>query len=305
MGELAAGALLDGDLGEAVAQAPVDGGRGERHIEGHAIVMGGQRLQICADLIGDIAGGGGAVGADDAEIDHAMLHEMAADIVGDDGMGDAVVLQLPGGERGALVARPRLVDPDMDRQAALEGEIDRRRGGAPIHGREPAGIAMGQDLDRLALAPCRRGLDQRQPGLADGPVDRHILLGDRRRLAIGQRRALGRPAVAQGVLHAVQRPAQIDRGGPCRGQQLMGRLHRRVARIGAGRQRHAIGGGRPDQRRAAHLHVADGAGGVVDIAQGQGLEGMGQARLVDDADGPAVGLDPDGAMGNAADLHIA
>ena len=93
---------------------PVDGRGGQRDIERHAIVVRRERLQIGADLVATSPVRGDAVGADDREIDHAVLHQMAAGIVGDHGVRHAVLAELPGGERGALVARPRLVDPDMD-----------------------------------------------------------------------------------------------------------------------------------------------------------------------------------------------
>ena len=88
--------------------------KGSATIERHVVVAGGERLEIGADLVGDVAGRGDAVGADDAEIDELLLHEMAAGIVGDDGMRHAVRAELEGGERGALIARPRLVHPHMD-----------------------------------------------------------------------------------------------------------------------------------------------------------------------------------------------
>src|SRR5215468_4275997 len=60
---LVAAALLDGN-GAAILDAPVDGGEGERHEEGNVIVPRGERLQIGADLVGDVAGRRGAVGTD-------------------------------------------------------------------------------------------------------------------------------------------------------------------------------------------------------------------------------------------------
>ena len=62
----------------------------------------------------------------------------------------AVLGQLPRRQAGALVARPRLVDPDMDRHTLVMRQIDRRGGGADIDGGEPAGIAMGEDVHALA-----------------------------------------------------------------------------------------------------------------------------------------------------------
>ena len=72
-------------------------------------------------------------------------------------------------------------------------------------------------------------------------------------------------------------------------------LERLVGRVGAQRQADAVGRRRPDQRRAAHLHGRDGARGVVERRQPDGGEAMRQQGLVDHADRPAVGLQPDAA----------
>ena len=142
--------LLDRDLLHAVAHRPVDGRGGQGDIEGHGVVLRRERLQIGADLVADVAIGGGAVRADDHHVDEAALHQVAAGVVDDERMGRAMVDEFPGGERGALVARARFVDIDVDRKALLHGAIDRGGGGAVIDRREPAGVAMGEDVDRLA-----------------------------------------------------------------------------------------------------------------------------------------------------------
>ena len=43
-----------------------------------------QRLQIRPDFVADVAIGGDPVGADDGEVDHAVLHQMTASVIGDD-----------------------------------------------------------------------------------------------------------------------------------------------------------------------------------------------------------------------------
>ena len=121
---LAGRALLDRDLFDAIVDTKVDGRRRQRDIERHAVVVCRQRLQIGPDLVADVAIGGDAIGADDRQIDHAVLHQMAAGVVGDHGVRHAVMTELPGGERGALIARARLVDPDMDRNAAIMRLVD-------------------------------------------------------------------------------------------------------------------------------------------------------------------------------------
>ena len=164
---------------DAVIDTKVDGRRRQRNIERHAIVVRGERLQIGSDLVADVAIGGHPVGSDDGEIDHAMLHQMAAGVVGDHRVRHAVMAEFPGGQRSALIARPGLVDPDVDGEAAIMRQIDRRRRRAPIDGRKPAGVAMGQDIDGFARLLGRGDrFDQRQAVPADIPVDRDIFFGD-------------------------------------------------------------------------------------------------------------------------------
>ena len=73
-------------------------GDGKRHIEGNAVVEGGERLEIGADFVADIAACSGPVSAGDAEIDLPVLHQVTAHIIDDNRMRDAVAVQLPGGQ---------------------------------------------------------------------------------------------------------------------------------------------------------------------------------------------------------------
>jgi hypothetical protein len=84
----------------------------------NAVVGAGQRLEIGADLVGDVAVGGDAVGADDHRVDLALAHQDAGGVVGDQGVRHAVLGQFPGGEQ-ALVARPGFGYPDMHRHAGI------------------------------------------------------------------------------------------------------------------------------------------------------------------------------------------
>ena len=58
-----------------------------------------------------------------------------------------------------LVARPGLVDPDVDRQSGVVSHIDRRQRRAPVDRREPAGIAVSQYIDLLAVFTTADCLD--------------------------------------------------------------------------------------------------------------------------------------------------
>src|SRR5207302_411086 len=83
----------------------------------------------------------------------------AAGVVGDDGMGHAVRAELVGGERGALIARPRLVHPHVDVDAGVVRHVYGGQRRAPIDAGEPARVAMGEHVDASAFAP-RRALEE-------------------------------------------------------------------------------------------------------------------------------------------------
>ena len=179
--------------------------------------MRGERLEVSADLVADVAICGHTIGADDHEVDHPVLHQMTAGAIGDHGMRHAVMTELPRRERGALIARAGLVDPNMDGMAAVVRQIDRSSGRAPIHRRQPAGIAMGQHVDALTGLLSRRDrLDQRKAVMADTLVDRDVFFGDLARARIGCRGPLRRRQMPQHRAHFIERPFQVDRRRPRR-----------------------------------------------------------------------------------------
>ena len=263
--------------------------------------MRGQSLEVGADLVGGVPRARHPVRADDREVHLAVLHQVPAGIVADDGVRHAVLAQLPRGECRTLVARTGLVHPDVQVEPGIMSGVDRRQRGAPIDGREPAGVAMREDVEALAVLG---GLMQdRGAMLADGAVLRHILIGDGGGFDIGCGCAVRRARVAQPGQHAVQRPAQVDGGGPGGGEGECGLLHRVRARVGAERQRQAMRGGGTDQRRAADLHGADGLSDLIQGGEVQDVEGPGQAGLIDDVHGPAIRIEPDGPERRAVDVH--
>jgi hypothetical protein len=205
---------------------------------------------------------------------------------------------------GALVARARLVDPDMERDALIVRHVDRRQGGAEIDRREPARVAMGQHLHRRARLLVRgHGSDELCAMAADRLVDGDVFVANLGRAAIGGGHAFLPRTVAHGGHHLVERPFEVDGGGSRGEKRGAGALERLIGGILAQRQRDPIGRRRPDQRRAAHLHGRDRARHVRKRGQAKGREPMRKRRLVDDADRSAVGLDPDGARMFAIDLH--
>ena len=73
------------------------------------------RQRICADLVGDVAVGGDAIGADDHEVDVARAHQRRGRAVGDEGGVDAQPFQLEHREAGTLQQGTSLVDPHAGR----------------------------------------------------------------------------------------------------------------------------------------------------------------------------------------------
>jgi hypothetical protein len=118
-------------------------------------------------------------------------------------------------------------------------------------------------------------------------ISRAQRAGGRRARRLGQRGQRG--------AHAVERPAQIDRGRPRAREPPDRMIERRVVGACVHRNGEAPGRRRADQRRAAHLHVGDGARGLLEIRQAGDDEFMRQARLVDDLDRRAVVDGPDRA----------
>jgi len=143
----------------------------QRDVERHAVVLRGKRFQIGADLVRHIAICRDAIGADDAQIDFAMLHQMAAGIVGDDGMRHTMRTQLERSQRRALIAWARFIDPDMERQSCVMGHVDRRKRSPPIDARKPAGVAMGEDVEAFTLFFCAASRKSFSPC---SPMRRHV-----------------------------------------------------------------------------------------------------------------------------------
>ena len=231
-----------------------------------------------------------------------MLHEVAAGIVGDDGVRDAVGIELERGQGRTLVPRAGLVHEDVDRHAGIVGHVDRRQSRSPIHRGEPAGVAMGQYVDGAALQTMQVAEDLRAVD-ADGVAALHIFLGDAAGLRVGEGRALGLRHRAELGGDPVESPTQVDRGRPRRGERRHSPVEPGFGGIRPQAEGEPVGGRDADQRRSANHHGADRHRGVVQGRQRLQLEGEGQAGLVDHRHGGAILGGEDGAVGLAVDLH--
>ncbi len=170
--------------------------------------MGGQRLQIGSHLVADVARRGSPIGSDDTHVDLSVLHEVATDVIGNNGMRNPVTPELPCRQARPLIARTGFVDPNMNRQTVIEGLVNGGKRGSPVDRRQPTGIAVGQQVDRLAAAfPFPDIDDQFLPVIADGRTGRDIVVTNLRRAPISFGNALVARTIADAALHELQRPA--------------------------------------------------------------------------------------------------
>jgi len=94
---------------------------------------------------------------------------MADGVVDDHRVGRAVLAELAGGERRALVSRLHFVDGRGQRNAAFVRHVDRRGRRTPVDGGAPTGIAIGENVDRPAELATDR-LDQWRASFADATI---------------------------------------------------------------------------------------------------------------------------------------
>ena len=139
--------------------------------------------------------------------------------------------------------------------------------------------------------------------LADTAAGLHVVVADLGCAPVGRRDAFEVRQVLHAEPHLLQRPAQVDGGGALLGQIRRRAVYSLVGRILPYRHGEAVGGRGADQRRAAHLHRQDRARGLLHRFERDDGERVRQQRLVDDFHRPAVGREPDGAVGLAVDFH--
>ncbi len=138
-----------------------------------------------------------------------MLHEMAAGVVGDHGMRNAFGLQFESGQARALIARPGFIHPDVKIDARAHGLVDRRKRRAPVDGREPAGVAMREDVEPAAGVSRGKTLDDLGAMIADCGAGRDDLLGDRRGFRVSRDAPLRDRRREHNGARTVERPAQV------------------------------------------------------------------------------------------------
>ena len=188
------------------------------------------------------------------------------------------------------------------------GLINGSQSSAPVHGGQPASVAVGQHLEGHPLAfPGASGhqpLDNLKAVIADGRTHRHVLLGNQTRLLPGGASPLLRRQGTHPIAHALQGPAQIHRCGPGGIELVKSRCQRRITGILLQCQHQPVGTGHADERSAAHHHRADGLSRLSTGAEGEGSELMGELGLVDHPYRATTWFKPDGAPSLAINIHL-
>ena len=168
---------------------PVDRRRRECHVKRYLIIRCGERFQIGADLIGNVTLGGCPIGAGDAQVDFSRLHQMTADIIGNYRVGDSVMTEFPRRQARSLISRTGFVDPNMDGNISVVCHVDWRSCRAPIDGRQPSRVAMGQNINRFPILAAGDRFDKGEAMGADAAIDLHVLVANFCHFRAGRRGA--------------------------------------------------------------------------------------------------------------------
>ena len=183
------------------------------------------------------------------------------------------------------VARPGFRNPDMDRQAGIVGGIDRgEQSGAAIDRGQPAGVAVGHDVQRRAVAA--RHLAEAGPGRAGRwrRSARHPPRQSPQLRPRPQRRAVGGGVRSTSRDIRVSAQCRLTAVGRVFHSRSIACIQARIVGLLVQGDGQPVGGGGADQRRAAHLHGANGVRRFVERADARPVQHVRQAGLVDDVD---------------------
>ena len=98
------------------------------------------------------------------------------------------------------------------------GLVDGRERRSPVYGREPAGIAMRQDLDRIAASRSGNLFQDRESLITDRLAADDVFVTDRDRFVPSPLGALGQRVARDRIDHPADGPAEVDRGRASRNQ---------------------------------------------------------------------------------------
>ena len=192
----------------------VDGGPRRGDIERDAVLLRQHGHGISADLVGGVAVGGNAIGADDHQVNVARAHDRAGHVVGDHGGVDAVLHQFPRRQARALQEGPGFIGEHAHLAAGCNRAADHAEGGAVAGGSQRSGVAVRQDAG--LRRHHRRAMRTDRPATRDIVIVNSVSFGSQPCLQLINRLA-GQCAAGERLLHALDRPEQVDRRRPRRG----------------------------------------------------------------------------------------
>ena len=158
------------------------------------------------------------------------------------------------------------------------------QGGAPLHGREGAGVADGHNPGGRAVHQL---LDEVRAARRHGGAGRDVLVADREGLIEDGVRSVGEPGQ-----RAVRAPGKVDRGWPC-GAEPGGTVADGGLVVGMEpcQERDAERAGDTQRRGPAHGQAADRVDECLERVDPQEQELVGEPGLVDEADGAVDPVD--------------
>src|SRR5207248_1180167 len=104
--------------------------------------LGEQSYAIRSDLVGRVAVGRDAVGANEYKLYPPLLHDLSGHAVADECHIDAAHQQLPGSQAGALEQRPGLIGIDLEAATLFGGREEYGQRGAVVSRGQTARIAV-------------------------------------------------------------------------------------------------------------------------------------------------------------------
>jgi len=125
-------------------------------------------FQVGSDLIGHITCNGSSVTSYDAQINHPVLHQMAACIIGNNRMGNTFLSQFPGSEACSLIPGPCFIHPNMYFYTLFKSLVYGRCGSTPIDAGQPSRVAMGKNIDYLSFLLIAYLFNQRTAEVSNG-----------------------------------------------------------------------------------------------------------------------------------------
>ena len=240
-----------------------------------------------------------------------MLHEVPAGIVGNYCMRYAMLQQLKGSDARALIAGAGFIYPNMHRDAGIVGGINGRGGCAVVDTGNPAGIAVGKDVDRRPVFLLADRFDKREAVLTNEPAVLHAFLGDIPGGLQGGGCLAFQISLRIYFLQAVANSiGEVDRSraGLQQGVGCFPDIFRQAALICRSFKHSAVepvGSRGTNEGRSPHVHIFDGFRKIAEPTQVFNHQLMRQVALIDNLNNAGlIGFFPDRTEVVAINFHI-